>query len=148
MMEAAMIIRRMEEELRSDYQIELVEASTPQIHKALSNAVMYAISDNWRKARREHEHVRRAYYFSAEYLMGRMVFNNLYCLGILAWAVSRPASWTARLPMTFLWTATASAINSVSSNRASRTAISARRRTTGSATAIPGAAGVTIRPWR
>ena len=75
MMEAAMIIRRMEEELRSDYQIELVEASTPQIHKALSNAVMYAISDNWRKARREHEHVRRAYYFSAEYLMGRMVFN-------------------------------------------------------------------------
>ena len=83
MMEAAMIIRRMEEELRSDYQIELVEASTPQIHKALSNAVMYAISDNWRKARREHEHVRRAYYFSAEYLMGRMVFNNLYCLGIL-----------------------------------------------------------------
>ena len=84
MMEAAMIIRRMEEELRSDYQIELVEASTPQIHKALSNAVMYAISDNWRKARREHEHVRRAYYFSAESLMGRMVFNNLYCLGILA----------------------------------------------------------------
>lgn len=83
MMEAAMIIRRMEEELKSDYQIELVEASTPQIHKALSNAVMYAISDNWRKARREHEHVRRAYYFSAEYLMGRMVFNNLYCLGIL-----------------------------------------------------------------
>ena len=41
--------------------------------------------------------------------------------------------------MTFLWTATASAINSVSSNRASRTAISARRRTTGSATATPGA---------
>ena len=32
MMEAAMIIRRMEEELRSDYQIERVEASTPQIH--------------------------------------------------------------------------------------------------------------------
>ena len=165
-----MIIRRMEEELRRDYQIELVEASTPQIHKALSNAVMYAISDNWRKARREHEHVRRAYYFSAEYLMGRMVFNNLYCLGILdqirdllrargcdiasmediedAWAVSRPASWTARPPMTSLWTATASAINSVSSNRASRTAISVRRRTTGSATATPGAAGVTIRPWR
>lgn len=51
MMEAAMIIRRMEEELRSDYQIELVEASTPQIHKALSNAVMYAISDNWRQGR-------------------------------------------------------------------------------------------------
>ena len=32
MMEAAMIIRRMEEELRSDYQIELVEASTDVLH--------------------------------------------------------------------------------------------------------------------
>ncbi len=83
MMEAAMIIRRMEEELKSDYQIELAEASTQQIHKALSNAVMYAVSDNWRRSRREHEQIRRAYYFSAEYLMGRMVFNNLYCLGIL-----------------------------------------------------------------
>ena len=34
-------------------------------------------------SRRAHEMVRRAYYFSAEYLMGRMVFNNLYCLGLL-----------------------------------------------------------------
>ena len=81
MMEPSMIIRRMEEELRGDYQIEIAEANTYQLHKALSNAVMYAISDNWRRARRAHEHVRRAYYLSAEYLMGRMVFNNLYCLG-------------------------------------------------------------------
>ena len=159
MMEAAMIIRRMEEELRSDYQIELVEASTPQIHKALSNAVMYAISDNWRKARREHEHVRRAYYFSAEYLMGRMVFNNLYCLGILDQIrdllrargcdiASMEDIEDAALGNGGLGRLAASAINSVFSNRASRTAISARRRTTGSATATPGAAGVTIRPWR
>ena len=83
MMEPSMIIRRMEEELRGDYQIEIAEANTYQLHKALSNAVMYAISDNWRRARRSHEHVRRAYYLSAEYLMGRMVFNNLYCLGLL-----------------------------------------------------------------
>ena len=83
MMEPKMIIRRMEEELRNDYQIEIAEANTYQLHKALSNAVMYAISDNWRRARRNHEHVRRAYYLSAEYLMGRMVFNNLYCLGLL-----------------------------------------------------------------
>ena len=83
MMEPAMILRRMEEQLHSDYQIDLCEANTAQLHKALAGAVMYGISEDWRQARREHERVRRAYYFSAEYLMGRMVFNNLYCLGIL-----------------------------------------------------------------
>ena len=176
MMEAAMIIRRMEEELRSDYQIELVEASTPQIHKALSNAVMYAISDNWRKARREHEHVRRAYYFSAEYLMGRMVFNNLYCLGILDQIrdllrargcdiasmediedAALGNGGLGRLAACFLdsaathdlpLTATASAINSVSSNRASRTGDQCEKADDWQRYGDPRAAGVTIRPWR
>jgi len=78
-----MIIRRMEETLKDNYQIDIAEASTPQLHRALSDAVMFAIADQWRQSRREHERVRRAYYLSAEYLMGRMVFNNLYCLGIL-----------------------------------------------------------------
>ena len=73
----------MEEQLRSDYQIDLCEANTIQLHKALADAVMYGMSDDWRRSRRAHEMVRRAYYFSAEYLMGRMVFNNLYCLGLL-----------------------------------------------------------------
>lgn len=83
MMEPAMILRRMEEQLRSDYQIDLCEANTVQLHKALAGAVMYSLSDDWRHARRSHTQVRRAYYFSAEYLMGRMVFNNLFCLDIL-----------------------------------------------------------------
>ena len=83
MMESAMILRRMEEQLRSDYQIDLCEANTWQLHKALAGAVMYSISEDWRQARKNHTMVRRAYYFSAEYLMGRMVFNNLYCLDIL-----------------------------------------------------------------
>ena len=83
MMEPTMILRRMEEQLRSDYQIDLCEANTIQLHKALADAVMYGMSDDWRRSRRAHEMVRRAYYFSAEYLMGRMVFNNLYCLGLL-----------------------------------------------------------------
>ncbi len=83
MMEPAMILRRMEEQLRNDYQIDLCEANTVQLHKALADAVMYGISNDWRHSRRAHEMVRRAYYFSAEYLMGRMVFNNLYCLNLL-----------------------------------------------------------------
>ena len=83
LMDSKAILRRMEDELNSEYQIELTEATAQQLHRALSNAVMFAVSDDWRRSRREHEHVRRAYYFSAEYLMGRMIYNNLYCLGIL-----------------------------------------------------------------
>ena len=65
MMEPTMILRRMEEQLRSDYQIDLCEANTIQLHKALADAVMYGMSDDWRRSRRAHEMVRRAYYFSA-----------------------------------------------------------------------------------
>lgn len=77
------IMKRMEQELESRYQLELHEASTVQLHNALGEAVMFEIANDWRDSRRTHERVRRAYYFSAEYLMGRMVFNNLYCLGLL-----------------------------------------------------------------
>ncbi len=82
-MDCKKILRRMEESLQSNYQIELHEASTTQLHNALSEAVMVELSGDWRDSRRAHERVRRAYYISAEYLIGRMVFNNLYCLGIL-----------------------------------------------------------------
>ncbi len=83
MMDARAILRRAEDELRGDYQIELSEASAVQLHRALSDAVMYAIADDWRISRRSHETVRRAYYLSAEYLTGRMIYNNLYCLDLL-----------------------------------------------------------------
>lgn len=77
------ILHRMEEELSGNYQIELQQASTVQLHNALANAVMMETAPSWRESRRAHERVRRAYYISAEYLMGRMVFSNLYNLGIL-----------------------------------------------------------------
>ncbi len=83
MIDSNNIMRRMGEILRSDYQIELHEANTAQMHNALGDAVMTEIAEDWLHSRRAHERVRRAYYFSAEYLMGRMVFNNLYCLGII-----------------------------------------------------------------
>ena len=83
LMDAKGIIRRAEEELKGDYQVELNEASVFQLHRALSNAVMYAMSDDWRRSRRAHEASRKAYYLSAEYLTGRMIYNNLYVLGLL-----------------------------------------------------------------
>ena len=57
--------------------------TTPQLHLVIGKAIMGEIADNWSKSRKKHAEGRRAYYFSAEFLMGRMFFNNLYCMGIL-----------------------------------------------------------------
>ncbi|MCH5300886.1 MAG: glycogen/starch/alpha-glucan phosphorylase [Ruminococcus sp.] len=63
---------------------EKVENLTPsQLHLALGKAVMGEIADNWAKSKKNHAASRRAYYFSAEFLMGRMIYNNLYCIGAL-----------------------------------------------------------------
>lgn len=77
------ILERTKQRLLSESQTELAKASTTQLHNALAGAVLESISDNWLESRRRHEQKRRAYYFSAEYLTGRLVFNNLYNLGIL-----------------------------------------------------------------
>lgn len=60
------------------------ENLTPaQLHNALGKVVQTEIAENWAKSKKKHASGRRAYYFSAEFLMGRMMYNNLYCLGIL-----------------------------------------------------------------
>ena len=57
--------------------------TTPQLHLVVGKAVMGEIAQNWSRSRKKHSEGRRAYYFSAEFLMGRMIYNNLYCAGIL-----------------------------------------------------------------
>ncbi len=83
LMDAMGIIRNAEDTLRGDYQVELAEATPQQLHRAVSNAVMRAIADDWRRSRRAREKGRRAYYISAEYLTGRMIYNNLFSLRLL-----------------------------------------------------------------
>lgn len=57
-------------------------ASAYQIHNAVAGAVMKAIDENWKKSTAAHLNVKKACYFSMEFLMGRAVYNNLLCLGI------------------------------------------------------------------
>ena len=59
------------------------ELSPAQLHYLFGRYVQSEISDNWVKSKKKHAQGRRAFYFSAEFLMGRMMYNNLYCLGIL-----------------------------------------------------------------
>ena len=44
---------------------------------------MTMIADRWQESAASHQKVRHAYYFSAEFLMGRMIYNNLMCLDMV-----------------------------------------------------------------
>ena len=77
------IMDKIELVLKRDYQMTLLDATPQQLHDALGAVVMGAIAEQWYESRHAHEHTREAYYFSAEYLVGRMVYNNLFSLGML-----------------------------------------------------------------
>ena len=77
------ILKWTEAQLKYTYDVSLQEATPQELHEALGQAVMMAISDNWSKAKKARMHGRKAYYISAEYLIGRLVYANMYNLGIL-----------------------------------------------------------------
>ena len=67
---------------RAQYQKPL-ECLTPhQLHSAVAGAVMAHIAPAWENSRKQHASGRRAYYLSAEFLVGRAIYNNLICSGL------------------------------------------------------------------
>ena len=77
------ILKWTEAQLKYTYDVSLKEASAEELHEALGKSVMMAISDDWSHSKKIRETQRKAYYFSAEYLIGRLVYSNLFNLGIL-----------------------------------------------------------------
>ena len=77
------IMEKLELTAQSMYCKKIEELNASELHLALGKAVMGEIAPNWAKSKAKHNSERRAYYMSAEFLMGRMMYNNLYCLGIL-----------------------------------------------------------------
>ena len=77
------ILKMTEAQLKYKSDVNLQEATPQELHEALSQAVMMSISEDWSTSRRARMHNRKAYYFSAEYLIGRLVYSNLYNLGVL-----------------------------------------------------------------
>ena len=82
-MNAKHLITRAEEIALWENQKSLKECNAWQLHNAVSKAVMQEIAPQWTEDQRMQRSGRFACYISAEYLMGRMVYNNLYVMGVL-----------------------------------------------------------------
>ena len=61
----------------------LDEALPYELHNAVSSAAMEVIAPVWNQREKEREKNRQAAYLSMEYLTGRLVYNNLFCMGVL-----------------------------------------------------------------
>lgn len=72
--------KEFEEIIEDEYSISPADADIYQVHTAISRAVQGAISDRIKASAKAHKSVRRACYFSAEFLVGRAIHNNLLCL--------------------------------------------------------------------
>ena len=83
MMNASQLIRDAEQRLMTESHKSLKEATASDLHNAVSGAAMDAIAPLWKKKEEERFPKKQAYYLSMEYLVGRLVYNNLYCMGLL-----------------------------------------------------------------
>ncbi|MGN0696482.1 MAG: glycogen/starch/alpha-glucan phosphorylase [Oscillospiraceae bacterium] len=82
-MEKALFQQKISDNLMTDYRTTIKKATPRQLHNAVSRAAMNDIIPLWNESEKRHNSRRRAYYLSAEFLMGRAVYNNLYCAGLL-----------------------------------------------------------------
>ncbi len=80
---AALIARAEAFALADWHEADLNRLAPYSLHDAVARAAMLDIAPQWADDYEDRLNHRRAAYLSAEYLMGRLVFNNLYNMGVL-----------------------------------------------------------------
>lgn len=61
---------------------DLAELSVTELHDVITKIIMGNISKKWHDNQNSQLHQKQAFYFSAEFLMGRLIQNNLMALGL------------------------------------------------------------------
>ena len=78
-MKKTKFINTVENLLKANDGMRISEASAPALYRAVSRATMADILDKWNKDQQKAK--KRVGYLSAEFLVGRAVYANLYNLG-------------------------------------------------------------------
>lgn len=81
-MSKAALLNRFSEEMLYEFGITPDKATAWQVHQVISQLVMKHIQPTWMESQEKFLKNRKAYYFSAEFLVGRAIQNNLLSLGI------------------------------------------------------------------
>ena len=61
----------------SRYQKPIDDLKSYELHNAVAEGIMAYISEVWKESKGKDAEKRRAYYLSAEFLVGRSIFNNI-----------------------------------------------------------------------
>ncbi|NLC94022.1 MAG: glycogen/starch/alpha-glucan phosphorylase [Treponema sp.] len=64
---------------KTKYQKEIKDLSPIELHDVISFSLMNKISETWKNSKLKNANKRQAFYLSAEFLVGRAIYNNLYC---------------------------------------------------------------------
>ncbi len=83
MMNAKQLIRDAERRLLTESHKDIAHASAQELHNAISGAAMDALAPVWVRKEAARFPRRQAAYLSMEFLVGRLIYNNLYCMGLL-----------------------------------------------------------------
>ena len=82
-MNAKQLLKDAEQRMMTEYHKDLAHASAQELHNAVSGAAMDTLAPLWIKKGKARASRRQAAYLSMEFLVGRLVYNNLYCMGLL-----------------------------------------------------------------
>lgn len=84
-MEKATLQELLETRLKDIFSIEIAEASPQELFLALANVVKSCYANDWSQTRKNLlvEQQKQAYYFSIEFLPGKLLKSNLLNLGLL-----------------------------------------------------------------
>ena len=82
-MNAKQLLKDAEQRLMTEYHKDIQHANAQELHNAVSGAAMDALAHVWARKEAARFPRRQAAYLSMEFLVGRLVYNNLYCMGLL-----------------------------------------------------------------